>query len=254
MKAALARTQRWLVEAISDGKAPARIAPVLAGSQVPARVGLGVYRHAYRARLVECLADDFSAVKSLLGDTAFETLAQAVIAAHPPRDATLNRYGRWMVRHLRTHPMAVPQSRPVLELARLEWALVEAIHSATAEGLTPAQLGEVPADAWDAVTLMPQPSLRVLPVRFAVNESYRQALRGVQVTAPAAGPGAIVVWRNRDGLQRHVLPPAEGRLLAALIRGTSLGEALDRCRLAPEQVQAALGMWIASGWFCGLRR
>ena len=62
MSTTLARRQEWLFEAITSDAAPAQIGRVLGGAAVPAGVGLDVYRHAYRSRLRDCLADDFSAV------------------------------------------------------------------------------------------------------------------------------------------------------------------------------------------------
>src|SRR5262245_47876008 len=53
----------------------------------------GVYRHAYTARLVDVLGNDYPHVKRYAGDEAFEGLARAFIAAHPSRSANVRWFG-----------------------------------------------------------------------------------------------------------------------------------------------------------------
>ncbi|WP_163367521.1 HvfC/BufC N-terminal domain-containing protein, partial [Klebsiella aerogenes] len=55
--------------------------------------GLQVYRHAYRARLAEALADNYTVLARALGDEAFDALAQAYLAAHPSRHPSIRWFG-----------------------------------------------------------------------------------------------------------------------------------------------------------------
>lgn len=244
----LAPGQRWLLRAITARRAPADLAP-LARIAVPARTGLEVYRNAYRVRLHDCLADDFPAVQSLLGADRFAALAAAVIAGDPPRDATLNRYGRALVRHLAHGPAA---DRLAADLARLEWALVEAIHAPLAQPLDPAALAAIPPQRWAGLRLVRAPSLRLVASRFPIDGCYRQHLRGERVVAPAPDPEVVAVVRGSDGLQRRIFAPGPGRLVARLARGAALGPALAACRLDPEAVRAALAAAMAHGCFTAI--
>lgn len=240
----LARDLGWLVGAITTPRAPrpARLRDIA----ISAETGLGIYRHAYRARLVECLADDFPALRALLGPAAFDELAGAVIAARPPRDATLNRYGRQLVVHLRAHPAA---GRPALDLARLEWALVEAIHAPLAPALAADALAGLPPQAWAGLRLGAVPSLRVVTSRWQIDLLYRQHLRGETPVVAAPDGECVLVLRREDGLHRLALVPERGRLVAALARGLPLGEALARSRLDPAAVRDALAAAVAAGCF-----
>src|SRR4029078_260172 len=55
---------------------------------------LAVYRHAYSARLVEVLGNDFPGLKALAGAEPFDSLARAYIAAHPSRGFSVRTAGR----------------------------------------------------------------------------------------------------------------------------------------------------------------
>jgi hypothetical protein len=57
---------------------------LLCGTAERRRLGLDVYRHAYRQRLVEALADAYGKTQALLGAPRFERNALRYIAALPP--------------------------------------------------------------------------------------------------------------------------------------------------------------------------
>jgi hypothetical protein len=245
MRARLAIAQDWLVRAIAAAKAPAAERR-LADIAISAGQGLAIYRHAYRARLEECLADDFPALRSLLGEEAFATLAHEVINLHPPGESTLNRYGRRLVQVLRRTPGLA------CDLARLEWALVEVIHAPLAGPLDASALAGLPAEAWATLRLQPAPALRIVVSRWAIDACYRQHLRGEKVTTPPTGGQGVLVLRGREGMRRLAVSPDAARLIAALARGRSLADALAGCRLPPVAVQQALGEACAAGCFTGI--
>ena len=229
----LAADQRWLVAAIA-GPAP-RALRRLGGTAIAADVGLDIYRHAYHARLHEALADDFPAVQALIGPAAFAALCQDVVAAHPPQAPTLNRYGRRLVQRLRA---TRAHGGAALDLARLEWALVEAIHAPLVAPLAPDAFARVPLERWATARLLPAPTLRLIHVRHAVDDCLRQQQRGVAVTPPTRSAQTIAVVRRARGLQRQVLTAADGRLLARLLRHP-LGAALSAPALADAAHRAA---------------
>jgi len=212
----LASDLPWLVQAITAPREPRPTR--LRDIAISAATGLAIYRHAYRARLIECLADDFPALCALLGTAVFDNLATAVITSRPPREATLNRYGRQLVIHLRATPEATPLGQIALDVARLEWALVEAIHAALAPSLEPNALAALPATAWAGLRLIAVPSLRTIASRLPIDLLYRQHLRGETLSAPQPNGETVFVLRRSDGLHRLALVPGRGRLIAALAR------------------------------------
>jgi hypothetical protein len=251
MSAVLAKRQRWLYDAIVDDVAPQRPQRVLGGAAVPPELGLAVYRHAYRARLRECVADDFAAVAQELGDESFTRIADAFIAAHPPTDSTLNAYGRFFAPWLATTRIA--GHARLAELARLEWALVEALHAPLAKVLSGTELATVAPHAWETITLRVAPSLRLLPLRYNSNaryEAFRSKRRGPQSRRVSGG---VVVIRSRDGLQRFDLDAVETRVLKQLVAGATLGDALAGLSAKhTSTIQHAFTRWVAHGFFTAL--
>ena len=55
---------------------------------------LGIYRDAYRVRLIEALDDIYSVLHKLLGDETFVSLAEMFIAANPSVHRSIRWYGR----------------------------------------------------------------------------------------------------------------------------------------------------------------
>src|SRR5207244_275482 len=81
--------QRWFANRVIDGDRAlerSAIDEVLTpGPALGPAERLHVYQYGYRARLVECLADDYPVLEQTLGESAFEALCNAYIEAHPSR-------------------------------------------------------------------------------------------------------------------------------------------------------------------------
>jgi hypothetical protein len=127
---ALAMQQAWFARAVMTPESEA--APkgagdadrlLIAGPRLGAQERLEVYRRAYHARLIECLADDYPALESALGADAFDALCRAYIERHPSRGSNLNAYGQAMAAFCRESG-ACPESAFAADLATLEWAIV----------------------------------------------------------------------------------------------------------------------------------
>lgn len=250
--------QRWVSGAVTGEVEPPEAAieeRLTPGPRMTARERLGVYRSGYRGRLVECLADDYPAVKHLCGEDGFEAIVHRYIEAHPSRSPSLNRFGRSMADFLVSSGMA--GAAFVADLARLEWALVEAIHAAHADPLSPGRLAAVAPGAWESTRLRAAPSVQVLRFDHPV-DAYYQAWRdgrSADVADVAGGASATLVHRHGWVVWRRDLTPAMARVLEALLGGASLGEsvALAACAgstpSAPSDVTAWFQDWVAGGVF-----
>jgi hypothetical protein len=184
---------------------------------------LEVYRAGYRGRLVECLADDYPALRHLLGGDAFDALARRYVDAHPSRSPSLNAFGRSMPGFVRAS--GVEQAAFAADLARLEWALVDAIHAAPADPLTPEALAGVAPDEWPVARLRAAPSAQLLRFDHPV-DAYYQAFKDGRVGAVRAGSTATLVHRHGWVVWRRELTPIQARLLEDLLSGAALGDAL----------------------------
>jgi hypothetical protein len=87
---------------------------------------LGIYAHAYGARLLEALRGDHPKLEAALGAAQFATLIEGYVAARPPSSFTLRDYGIDLPGWLATAD-APPWAA---DLARLERARVEVFDAA----------------------------------------------------------------------------------------------------------------------------
>ena len=86
---------------------------------------LGVYRHAYVARLAEVLADDYEQLHAYLGDSGFAKFAKSYIAAHPSDRKSARDFGRHVPEFLKADA-GFAKHPELAEIARLEKALADA--------------------------------------------------------------------------------------------------------------------------------
>ncbi len=222
---------------------------------------LGIYHHAYRARLVECLVDDYPALNYGLGAEAFEALASDYVTTHPSRSPNLNAYGKAMSAYCHERAAHTPFEHHAFaaDLAALEWALVEVLHAPDAKTLAPEALQAIPPERWGDARLPKSAGVRLLSFDYPVN-AYFQAFRNdAEPEIPEPNASATAVYRQGTLIWRMDLTPAMAALLASLFGGATLGEALEAIEAAAETPEALAEAersvmiwfreWVQSGFF-----
>lgn len=217
---------------------------------------LAIYHHAYRARLVECVADDYRALAKALGGAPFEALARSYVAAHPSRSWDLVPYAAGLPPHIlaATTAWSGPLTRAAAaDLARLEWAMVEVLHAPSPPAIALDALAALPPERGGEVRLVPSPALRVLAFDHDVHALYKSALRGEPGPDPLERPSFVAVWRKGAHIWRMALTAVTYQLLTALVRGAPLGEALGAVpEDASEDVMRWFAEWMQDGFFAAL--
>ncbi len=250
--------EEWFIEAVTspcDGeKLKSDTARVLTpGPQLDPAARLDIYRYAYRARLVECLADDYPALQYALGADAFEALCHEYIQRHPSSSPSLNFYGRHMATFCRSEAMEpFPLRRFAADLAALEWALVEALHARVADALSPDELQAIPVERWALARLPPSPAVRLVRSAYGVNAFFQAFKSGDEPSLPnmdEEAPSATAVYRTDMTLWRMALTPAMATLLEGLFRGETLGEALGKLEEGLSEAEAGEAERNVMVWF-----
>jgi hypothetical protein len=227
---------------------------LLPSSRLTGTERIAIYGDAYRARLVECLADDYPALKYALGDDSFEALCLRYIAEHPSRSPNLNAFGQHMAAFCRIEE--IPSRHFEADLAALEWAMVEVLHAASPEKLDLATLATLPADRWAGARFLPGGAVRVLELAYPVNAFFQAFREGQAPAAPEPGWSATAVFRDGTTIWRMDLSRAMHALLTMLSSGTPLGTALDTLassgRITEEEggeVMLWFRDWVSHGFF-----
>lgn len=243
---ALASTQAAMHDWLRHGD-PA-IAMRVEGPLVAHR--LRIHADAYRLRLVEVLANDFPVTAALLGEERFDAIAIGFIQAHPSTHPSLRHFGRGFADGLQQRA-ATP--RNLHQLARFEWTQGEVFDAADAAPLAIDVIASLPADAWPALRLHLQPSLRMIALACnapALVEAHAHG-RALPVLRNARVADWLL-WRCDGDVHWRRLDIDEAALLRAVANGETFGEL---CELAtdfhahdgPLRAASLLKRWLADG-------
>lgn len=211
--------------------------------------GLQAYRHAYRARLVEALQDNYSALHQALGDEAFGDLGQAYLQAHPPTEPSIRGFGHALPAFMDAWP-ELPH--PALaDLARLDWALRHAFDAEAQPALSAGRLHD-PAQ-WVLTRLRLQPHARLLSLRWAVAsvwhalQAARDAGEEAMLEPPEALEHHVLTWRRGESPQWRSLSDDEASALAGLHGQRATDWLSQHGEAALPQAVAWLQGWVAEG-------
>jgi hypothetical protein len=228
---------------------------VLPTPTLTSRERLAIYKDMYLLRMEEALASDFPGLKHFLGDRGFWELVAGYVQAFPSRSFSLNPLGNHLPEYVKQAD-GIPRRDFCHDLARVELAIAQAFDGEETPSLAEAEIAAVPEGAWERARLLPVATCRLLAVRYPVS-AYLDSLDDEDHRHPPARrkDGWMVVYRRDYTVRRLDLPRAAHDLLADLIAGAPLREAVGRAARTPRR---ALGeddlfkwfrQWVAGGVF-----
>jgi hypothetical protein len=235
---------------------------------------LEIYNRQYWFRVLGALAEDFPALRAIVGSIRFEALSIAYLTDHPSRSFSLRNLGSSLVEWLDAHPEFTGRRHALaLDLARIEWAFVESFDLADRTPLTLEQVAALDADS----ELSLQPHLRLMALNYPVDnlvlslhkrEKRQTSEAGMEQDDADEAPVKLGNLRSRPiclaahrvdlSVYYRRLQREEFSTLAAIREGKPLGEALDagfsKSHL-PEQNRARqvrnwFNNWAQLGWIC----
>ena len=246
--------QHQLAAAIRDG---ADASGLLAGDHA---TGLEVYRHAYRARLVAALTDNYTVLARALGDEAFDALGQAYLAARPSRHPSIRWFGHELADFMAAADDELVPHASLVDFARMDWALRGAFDAAEAVPLAPATLAALSPDGWADLVLHLQPSVQRMTLAHAIEPAWR-VLREwepesgddqPELPEPVPHGHVLLAWRQAGETRWRSLEPLEAVLLDAVAQGAPFALLCERAaaelgdaEAAAPAVIAALQRWLA---------
>jgi hypothetical protein len=163
-----------------------------------------IYSKSYWFRLLDCLYDDYPGLLSILGESKFHRLRVAYLDRYPSRSFTLRNLGDRLAQFISHNPtLTAPHTKLAFDMARFEWAQVEAFDGPALPPLAPDDLlGANPAK----LRLGLQPYLTLLTLNFPVDD-YVIALKR-QNNALRSGTSNANHERHPKTRQRKsTLPP-----------------------------------------------
>jgi len=237
---------------------------------------LEIYNRQYWFRVLSSMIEDFPGLRAVLGDRRFDAMSKAYLVDCPSRSFTLRNLGSRLEAWLRKHPKwAGAKQALALDIARLEWADIEAFDGKAETPLRPEDLA---AEAGANLRLRLQPYVRLLDLKYPVDDLLlevrkededtdfasnafqekhkRKRVRAVAKLKPAAI--FLAVHRVDDSMYFRRIEREEFAILSALRGAKGLGKAIEAAfqkSKVPVQERAALVQqwfrnWAALGWLC----
>jgi hypothetical protein len=259
-----------------DGRPMADVAAsfIAPNSRLTAFERLEIYNRQYWYRVLGALAEDFPALRAVVGNSKFEALSIAYLAEHPSRSFTLRNLGSKLPVWLAAHPEHTGRRHKLaVDMAKLEWAFVEAFDAAELAPLTQRQIAALQAES--QLTLQPYLQLVALhyPADDLVIELHRREKRqtseagvaheedsGTQTAVPRLRPRPIWLAVHRVDLSVYYrrIGREEFQTLEAIRSGSPLGEAIEAGFVGsriPEhkrgaRVQEWFSDWAEFCWIC----
>ena len=225
------------------------------GSDPDAR--FAVYRNNVVSSLIDAVADTFPVTQELVGEEFFRAMAALFVRQHPPRSPVLPHYGAAFAGFVEDFEPA--RSVPYLaDVARLEYARVQACHAADAPPLDREAIGAALAAGEDLaeLRLVGHPSLGVVRSAYAIVSIWaaHQGEGDLADVDPACAQSALVLRPDHEVLVL-ALPAGADRFILALLAGQGLAQAAAAAAAedAGFDLPAALALLLRHGAWCSLR-
>lgn len=188
--------------------------------------GLAVYRNTVAVGLIDALRGAYPVTAEIVGEEAFDALADDFARAHPPAGPVLLDYGAGFAAFLAAQPWTseLPYLAGVAELERLA---TEAHVAADAPPLGFADLAELGAEGWMALRLPLHPAARFAWLRtpaMTIWLAHRDPA-GFDSLAPEWRAEGALFTRPADAVEAVPIDAATHRLLSGLRLGESVGQA-----------------------------
>lgn len=207
---------------------------------------MAVYIHAYRSRLCEVTAEDFTVLQHYLGEDRFESLLNDFVHQTPSAHFNIARYAAGFPIFL---ARVLPQEVMAQEIAVLEDAICQLQDAEETEALTQAHLADLTAEALNSAVLNPRSASRLFAFQYPIDAYYTAVQDETSPGMPTQEKTHLLVYRHEDVVWRMALEEAEFGLLQDLFTGTPVGEAIsalkDRTSLAPPALEAAISRWFS---------
>ena len=189
---------------------------------LPSEKRFSVYRNNVMASLIDAMGANFPAIKRLVGDDFFASLAREFIIENPPEQPMLFVYGNRFPEFLEQFPPV--ESFPYLaDVARVEFAWLQSYHAADVSALDAAELGSVPPEEVGSATFKLHPGAWIFRSIWPAATLMDRNRDGADCSDIDLGIGEdILITRPVLDVQTRILPNGGYEFLNALALGETL--------------------------------
>lgn len=252
----LEELQQDICDAIC-GSDDARLSDLIAGDGMDPGARLRIYRNHAIITLTDALKATYPVICRLVSEGFFAYAAHEFMREHMPEKPSLAQYGGAFPDFLAEFPPC--RDFPYLaDVARLEWAINEALHADGIVAIGRRELSGISAADAPRLVLTLHPSVRLLDSRWPIERIWRaNQTNGDPDLAIDLDSGGVrlQVQRRADRVILKSLTECEFAFLQALANGAPLADAADaalRIDLLFD-LTVALGTLLEEGGVVGFR-
>jgi len=212
---------------------------------------LGAYFNAYRIRLIDTLAIDYSAIEKHLGRETFENLALDYLRKYPSSNRSIRWFGQHLPEYLHKH--CEREDRDFLaELASFEWAqgLVFDADDET-ELFQLENMAQVPPEAWASLTIQFKPAMQWLDLYWNVCPYSVAIDSGEPLPEPCREefPLRWLIWRKNRNPNWRSLDVHEAWAIEVAQQGANFAELCEGlCEWISEDQLAITAAGLLKQW------
>ena len=213
-----------------------------------------VYRNNVAVSLRDALGETFPVVKKLVGEDFFAGMAQAFVRENLPKTPVLSEYGGAFPRFIEGFKQAQSLSY-LADVARVEWAWLQAYHAADATPIAAEKLVEVEEEDLDGLRFETHPSLWLIDSEWPVISIWlaHQDDQTPDLSVLPEGPQHGLIVRPDVDVQVHIISASASRLIDHLADDQPLGAAFEAVADMPDAVPSQdLVECFATGCVVGL--
>jgi len=247
MTAALANLQRNFQSLILQGSHDGVAVDGHEEQEIQRR--LSIYSTAYRLRLHDALASNFSVLQLHAGPDAFREIAEHYTRDHPSTSFSVRDFGVELSSWLKVHRESAPW---LADLAKFEWAMNAAFDAPNATTISSDALARFDVEDWALLQFRFAPCVQRFHMTTNAQELYDDAVRQADARDRATLPQAVewLAWRQDLTAHYRFLEAPEALALDALRDGATFGDACERLleccddEAVPLQAAAFLKRWL----------
>jgi hypothetical protein len=221
---------------------------------------VNIYRTQFWLRHTSALIEDYPGLTALVGQEQWEAIAESYLTKIGYQVRTLRDLGKELAQHLEGFP-GLENRRLLIDMARLEWAYVEAFDAQDEEPLDHQRLSKIPPESWETARFRISDSLTLLQLSYPVPDLRRELRRAPEdarqrVSSDQEEELYYVVYRRGRELFDKKISRTAFLLLTRLKAGLPLIFACEAVvKAAPEAAQvfdeqlfAWFSLWGRLGW------
>jgi hypothetical protein len=268
----LAELQLWMTRLLRHGKnlandpemAEAALRHFCGNDRVSPAEQIEIYREQFWLRHIGSLIEDFPGICGVLGQDDWQKLAESYLSSFVPVGFSLRDLGAGLPAHVLSADF-LPHQTLVYDMARLEWAYIEAFDAPDTPTLDADHLATLDDSAWENARITLADSLRLLELDYPVAD-LRRALRTAEnsetpVAIPEAKRTHLVVYRRELRLWDKEVEPEAFALLTALASDVPLVQAVNQVLSQFPEAEARIAdqvgdwflRWGKLGWIGNVR-